>query len=357
MSRANREKYLQDFKAADVDGSGKISKEELRKLLDKLGKQNTDVDRAFARLDEDNSGYLNEAEFLIFMEDVDNAWVRVQAKTFTRWADKVLSTRMKKCQSILLDLKTGILLAELIEILAKKPVGKMSEKKMRVARCENIAKCLTFLQNDHVKLVNIGPDDIEDGNTKITLGLVWTLILRYQFNDGLEEGSPKYNLLQWVKQQCAPYGIGQDLRNFKDGWSDGKVLSALTDSLGEKFATIDTNHLSGDAYEDTKNAMDKAFSNFDIAKLMDAEDIVENPDEHSIMTYVGQFRDYAANASLRPIAGNTTASGRGITGDDSGVFEGDILVTTRNQQNQPCSGGGAPIDVSVRGPNWDLFSL
>lgn len=31
-----------------------------------------------------------------------------------------------------------------------------------------------------IKLVNIRPDDIVDGNPKLTLGLVWTIILHYQ---------------------------------------------------------------------------------------------------------------------------------------------------------------------------------
>ena len=31
-----------------------------------------------------------------------------------------------------------------------------------------------------IKLVNIRPDDIVDGNPKLTLGLIWTIILHYQ---------------------------------------------------------------------------------------------------------------------------------------------------------------------------------
>ena len=31
-----------------------------------------------------------------------------------------------------------------------------------------------------IKLVNIRPEDIVDGNPKLTLGLVWTIILHFQ---------------------------------------------------------------------------------------------------------------------------------------------------------------------------------
>lgn len=36
-----------------------------------------------------------------------------------------------------------------------------------------------------IKLVNIRPDDIVDGNPKLTLGLIWTIILHYQVRMGL----------------------------------------------------------------------------------------------------------------------------------------------------------------------------
>lgn len=35
-----------------------------------------------------------------------------------------------------------------------------------------------------VKLVNIRNDDIADGNPKLTLGLIWTIILHFQVESG-----------------------------------------------------------------------------------------------------------------------------------------------------------------------------
>lgn len=39
---------------------------------------------------------------------------------------------------------------------------------------------LVFSFSFQVKLVNIRNDDITDGNPKLTLGLIWTIILHFQ---------------------------------------------------------------------------------------------------------------------------------------------------------------------------------
>lgn len=39
-----------------------------------------------------------------------------------------------------------------------------------------------------VKLVNIRNDDIADGNPKLTLGLIWTIILHFQVMQGNYKG-------------------------------------------------------------------------------------------------------------------------------------------------------------------------
>jgi hypothetical protein len=52
-----------------------------------------------------------------------------------------------------------------------------------------------------------------DGKLKLILGLIWTLILRYQINM-IGEGSPKWELLQWVNKQIAPYNVDKPVVNF-----------------------------------------------------------------------------------------------------------------------------------------------
>lgn len=71
--------------------------------------------------------------------------------------------------------------------------------RMRVQKAENVNKALEFINSRGVKLTNIGPEgdfrcmvqcylfitflDIIDGNLKLILGMIWTLILRFTIAD------------------------------------------------------------------------------------------------------------------------------------------------------------------------------
>jgi spectrin beta len=52
--------------------------------------------------------------------------------------------------------------------------------KMRIHCLENVDKALQFLRDQHVHLENLGSQDIVDGAPRLTLGLIWTIILRFQ---------------------------------------------------------------------------------------------------------------------------------------------------------------------------------
>lgn len=73
---------------------------------------------------------------------------------------------------------------------------------MRIQMAENVNKALEFITSRGVKLTNIGPEgilsgfqsiyprhylffliDIIDGNLKLILGMIWTLILRFTIAD------------------------------------------------------------------------------------------------------------------------------------------------------------------------------
>lgn len=58
---------------------------------------------------------------------------------------------------------------------------------MRIHSLENVDKALQFLKEQRVHLENVGSHDIVDGNHRLTLGLVWTIILRFQVSP---RGSP-----------------------------------------------------------------------------------------------------------------------------------------------------------------------
>lgn len=62
---------------------------------------------------------------------------------------------------------------------------KPTRGKMRIHCLENTDKALKFLKEKKVHLENMGPHDIVDGNHRLILGLIWTIILRFQASNSL----------------------------------------------------------------------------------------------------------------------------------------------------------------------------
>lgn len=187
---------------------------------------------------------------------------------------------------------------------------------------ENITRVLKFLKKEGLKLVNIDAKDIHDGTPKLILGLIWTLILRYQIQMGGQDGSPKRKLLQWVNKQIKPYGL--QAHDFTKSFNDGKILCALTDSLQKGCIDVgnEGQNLSGDPVTDVTTAVTTAESELDIPALVEPTDVVQNPDDLSMMTYVSYFRDYKENKKKQlgdygkfgPNAGESYATGKGVEG-------------------------------------------
>lgn len=60
---------------------------------------------------------------------------------------------------------------------------------MRIHCLENVDKALQFLKEQRVHLENMGSHDIVDGNHRLTLGLIWTIILRFQVRSFAQEAA------------------------------------------------------------------------------------------------------------------------------------------------------------------------
>jgi len=186
------------------------------------------------------------------------------------------------------------------------------------------------------------------------LGLIWTLILRYQIQTGIEEGSPKWHLLEWVKKQVRPYGVTEPT-NFTSSWQNGQVLSALTDSLRPGVLNMQQTSPESHAVDDIQRAIDIARNEYNIQPLLDAVDIHENPEELSLMTYVSYFRDYLENQAKRertPDHRFTTASGPGVEGGHA-KKNNPFTIHSRNQFGNPvpCGGFAEAFVVQITGPS------
>jgi hypothetical protein len=67
---------------------------------------------------------------------------------------------------------------------------------MRFHAIQNVETALRFLRYKEIKLVNIRGEDIVDGNPKLTLGLIWTIILHFQVGLVLKKGNVRYYHLE-----------------------------------------------------------------------------------------------------------------------------------------------------------------
>jgi Calponin homology (CH) domain len=100
-----------------------------------------------------------------------------------------ISPRDVSVKSLVTDLSDGIILIHLLEVLSNESLGRYaSSPKLRVQKFENVNKSLEHVKSRGIQMTNIGAEDVVDGNRKIILGLIWTLILRFTISDIDEEG-------------------------------------------------------------------------------------------------------------------------------------------------------------------------
>lgn len=139
-------------------------------------------------------------------------------------------------------------------------------------------------------MTNIGAEDIVDGNRKIVLGLIWTLILRFTISDINQEGmSAKEGLLLWCQRKTACYDE-VEVRDFSTSWNDGLAFCALLDIHRPDLIDFDSLDKS-DHKGNMQLAFDLAAEEIGIPKLLDVEDVadVAKPDERSLMTYIAYW--------------------------------------------------------------------
>ncbi|XP_075460627.1 microtubule-actin cross-linking factor 1 isoform X19 [Ascaphus truei] len=218
---------------------------------------------------------------------------RVQKKTFTKWVNKHLIKVRKHINDLYEDLRDGHNLVSLLEVLSGVRLPR-EKGRMRFHRLQNVQIALDFLKQRQVKLVNIRNDDITDGNPKLTLGLIWTIILHFQISDIYVSGesgdmSAKEKLLLWTQKVTAGY-IGVKCTNFSSCWNDGKMFNALIHRYRPDLVDLQKVEVQSNR-ENLEQAFEIAES-LGITRLLDAEDVdVQSPDEKSVITYVSSIYD------------------------------------------------------------------
>ncbi|XP_023819404.1 dystonin isoform X6 [Oryzias latipes] len=251
---------------------------------------------------------------------------RVQKKTFTKWINQHLLKVRKHINDLYEDLRDGHNLISLLEVLSGDTLprerdflktlrlvsgteacaveqhgdtvdddkGPRERGRMRFHRLQNVQIALDYLKRRQVKLVNIRNDDITDGNPKLTLGLIWTIILHFQISEihvtgESEDMTAKERLLLWSKQITDGY-VGVRCDNFTTSWRDGRLFNAIIHKYRPDL--VDMSRVSA---QTNRSNLEQAFSvaeQLGVARLLDPEDMdVQSPDEKSVITYVSTLYD------------------------------------------------------------------
>ncbi|KAL9117353.1 MAG: hypothetical protein Q9187_006112 [Circinaria calcarea] len=222
---------------------------------------------------------------------LESQWITVQQKTFTKWLNSKVQCRDVAVNDLVKDLSDGVILIHLLEVLGAESLGRYASRpKLRVQRFENVNTALNFIKSRGIQMTNIGAEDVVDGNRKIILGLIWTLILRFTISDISEEGmTAKEGLLLWCQRKTACYEE-VEVRDFSGSWNDGLAFCALLDIHRPDlidYDSLDKNDHRGNM----RLAFDIASKEIGIPDLLDVEDVcdVAKPDERSLMTYIAYW--------------------------------------------------------------------
>uniref|UniRef100_A0A4W6DXH3 Filamin A n=1 Tax=Lates calcarifer TaxID=8187 RepID=A0A4W6DXH3_LATCA len=235
----------------------------------------------------------------------DAPWKKIQQNTFTRWCNEHLKCVNKRIGNLQTDLSDGLRLIGLLEVLSQKKMFRKYNQRptFRQMQLENVSVALEFLDKENIKLVSIDSKAIVDGNLKLILGLIWTLILHYSISmpmwdeeeeaDDGKQKTPKQRLLGWIQNKLPELPI----TNFNRDWQTGRALGALVDSCAPGLCPDWDQWDQTKPVDNAREAMQQADDWLGIPQVITPEEIVDpNVDEHSVMTYLSQF----PKAKLKP---------------------------------------------------------
>ena len=127
-----------------------------------------------------------------------------------------------------------------------------------------------------VRLVNIGGEDLVDGNRKLILGLTWSLILKFEIQ---KYGADEARLLKWARARAAEYGI--TITGWRQSFLDGLAFTALIHHHAPEVMdyVAPAPGVTVDFRAQLELAFSVAESRFGVPRLLDVEDLVSSSQE------------------------------------------------------------------------------
>ncbi|KAF3845282.1 hypothetical protein F7725_008445 [Dissostichus mawsoni] len=164
---------------------------------------------------------------------------------------------------------------------------------------------------------------IVDGNAKMTLGMIWTIILRFAIQDISVED---------VCQRGAAAVVSEE-----DGALQEHGLGFCALIHRHRPELIDYAKLrKDDPMTNLNTAFDVAEKYLDIPKMLDAEDIVgtARPDEKAIMTYVSSFYHAFSGAQKKAVMTYVSCYYHAFSGKQKTAANRICKVLAVNQENE-----------------------
>jgi hypothetical protein len=255
-------------------------------------------------------------------------WVKTQQNTFTNWCNTIIAknerarrANFQPMTDLIQGLRSGVNLMYLTEQLTGRTAPFNEKPLLRIHCIQNVQTALNLLSESGVKLINISADEICNGNLKLILGLLWSMIRVYGASelsnlpsnvhvktstsvtsaatattatitneryDNEEEHKEK--LKEWIKEMT---GIRPN--NFTTDFQDGTLLLRLVQRFQRDngFPVLRLKNADSPLLRLTK-ALEDARDQFQIPIIMKPVDIVNSPDELSMITYL-----ICINASIK----------------------------------------------------------
>lgn len=189
-------------------------------------------------------------------------------------------------------MQSGIALIKLMKAISPdlKVPAYNSNPKMRPHKLDNLTLAFEMIKRANVRITGVGQYDVLDGNVKLVLGLIWTLVYAVQIG-GIKgddaKGSGKEGLLLWIQKATKGYE-GVQAKNFTTAFKDGLCLAALIhkhrpDAIDfEAMRTKDPEAIIEECFQIAQDRLG-------IPRLLEVDDMTVTADEKANMTYISEF--------------------------------------------------------------------
>ena len=215
-----------------------------------------------------------------------------------------IKDKKAKAANIFEDLADGTRLLKVLESLSGAKLPKSHTKsnlRLRHFQLENVGKSLDFIRSYKVKVV-CGPDNVVDGNSTMILGLIWTMILRFQVQGVKLEGDAKNAkdaLLYWCKKVTKSYD-DVNIKDFTKSWKDGLAFNAIIHHFRPDLIAYETLNPSKPVATMT-NAFTVAEDVLGIPGLLEPRDVIRCQDEKTVIMYMVQYYEYFSKMQVEGI--------------------------------------------------------